>query len=609
MHIGVIFCSCAGQIGEQILLEEIKNSISQEVDWVEEFELLCSNEAQQDFKNLIEKKHPDGLIILACSPHNKGSYLLELAGKVSINPYMVNIVNIREQVAWVTKDKKSATFKSIALLKGAVERLKRQKPLFNLEFFISQNILIVGGGIAGLNAALTMSKAKKRVYLVEKELTLGGKILKYEKLFPDLKCAPCFVHPMVEEVLNSSIDLRLNSEIKELKGYFGNVHARIFTKPTYVNPKKCIGCSACESVCPQGAIILNPMSLPAIAKINKDKCLYFNNQNCDLCLKECPVEGAINFKDKEKEENITFGAVLWATGFKLFDCSIIPQLGYGKYRDIYNSLEFEELINSEGPSKGEILTEKGQNPDAVAIIHCVGSLDEEYEPYCSKICCQYAFKFNRLLRYIFPDLKIIHFVKEIVLPGKKAYELYFKSMKDPLVKIVRYDNIKELSIDKTDKFIITYGNEIYSSDIIVLCPAIQSEKFLYEGNSGIFLTGAVKDAMTVEEAITDAHAVSGKVISQLHEDKIIRNPTIAKIDYNICTGCGICILQCPYKAIELDYNKPKILHSLCEGCGVCVASCPVKALELEGFTSEQINAEIDGILSALRRIEDGCNTF
>lgn len=609
MHIGIIFCKCAGQISDKILSKKLKDLIIKEVEWIEEFEVACADETQREIINLLKKRKPEGVVILACSHHNKGYIFHEISKNSEINPYMVNLVNVREHVAWVTKDKKSATFKSYVLFKGALERLKKQKPLFEMEIPVSTDILIIGAGVAGLNAALTLSKAGKKVYLIEKEISLGGKVVRYEKLFPDLICAPCYVHPMVEEVLNSPIDLRLNSEIKELKGYFGNIYATVHTNPLYVNPRKCIGCSECEKACPTSAIKVEPMSLPAVAKIDTDKCLSFKGQDCHICVKECPVTDAINLNDMPKEEIINIGAVVLATGFNLLDCKIFPNLGYGKFKNLYNSMEFEELLNSEGHSKDEILTEKGEIPKIIGIIHCVGSLEEKYKPYCSRICCQYAFKFNRVLRQHLPEAIIIHFVKEIVLPGKKAYELYFKAKRDPKVKIIRYENLEDLVVQQKNSLIIKHRNKKYPLDILVLCPAIISEDHVFKNMGGVFCAGSIKEAMTVEESISDAISISGKILSDLREGKIIKSPTIAKIDYDKCTGCSICISQCPYAAIELEGKKPKLIDTLCEGCGICVVSCPAKAMELEGFTSEQLIIEIDGILSALRSMEKGNNCF
>lgn len=606
MKIGAIFCACAGQITEKIDFDKLKTLITDKVAWLEKFELACSEETQKEIIDLLISRKPDGIVILLCSPKNKDSVFHSIAKKVGINPYMINLVNIREQVAWVTKDKQEALKKTYALFNGALERLKKQKPLFEKEFPVSNDIMVVGGGIAGLKAAVALSKAGWKVYLIERENYLGGKITRYEKLFPELSCGPCMAHPMIEEVLNSDIELRLNSEVKELKGFFGSLFVKLLSKPVYVNPKKCIGCSQCEDVCPVNAIKVEPMKLPAVARINPELCLALKGQGCNLCIKECPVPDVINFNESEKEETIKISAILWATGFELMDCKAIPELGYGRFKDVYNSLEFEEILNSEGPARGEIITSSGSPPQRIAIIHCVGSLDENYYPYCSKICCQYAFKFNRIIRQTLPDVEIVHFVREIVLPGKKAYKLYTQAIKDSLTKILRYESLTELKINKEDSLIVYFKNDKIPCDIVVLCPAVVSDKKTEEV-SGVFLTSSVKEPMTIDETLTDAMAQVGEVLSSFKE-KIIKQPFIAKIDYNRCSKCGICLSQCPYKAIEIVKKKPEIIEVLCEGCGICVVSCPSKAIEIDGYTDEEILSEIEGILDAIEEVSYGSNS-
>ncbi len=602
MQVGVIFCSCAGQIEDKIAYEEILPFLKEKAAWIEKFELACSEETQKDIIELIRAKKPDGLIFLSCSPLNKGSIFIEIGKKGNINPYMINIVNMREQVSWVTKDKESSLNKTISLFNGALARLKKQKPLDEIEVSVSKDILIVGGGVAGLSAAVNLSKTGRKVYLVEKDSSLGGKAVRYEKLFPEMSCAPCFINPMVEEVINSAnIHLRLNSELINLKGYYGNLYGTIRTRPSYVNVRKCIGCGACEEACPEGAIKVEQLKLPAIAKLYENKCLNFKGKKCDLCIQACPIPDTIDLNMKKILEKIKIGAILWSTGFKLMECSKFPNLGYGKYKDIYNSLEFEELLNSEGPSKGEIVTSSGNNPSTVAIIHCVGSLDENHESYCSKICCQYAFKFNRMIRQSLPETKILHFFKEIVLPGKKSEKLYLQARKDPFVELIRYNTIKDIQVSEEENSLyIEYINEKYAVDMIVLCPAILSGEYPDFKREGFFLNGSVKEGMSVEETIKDSLSICGTILSQLNQDTITKPSTIAKLEEKRCTKCGLCIMLCPYGAIELDGIRPTIIESLCEGCGICVSACPSKALELEGFTYEQIIAEIDGILNTGR---------
>lgn len=602
MQIGVILCSCAGQITEKIDFEKLYNLIVNKVAWIEKFDLACSDKTCKEIIELLKIRKPEGLIILTCSPKNKESIFQSIAEQAGINPYMINIVNIREQVAWVTKDKDKALKKAFILFNGALERLRKQKPLVKMQIPICDNIMIVGGGIAGIVAAKNLYKAGKKVYLIERDNYLGGKVVKYEKIFPDLACGPCMIHPMIEEVLNSEIELRFNAEIRELKGFFGSIFVQVLSKPIYVNPKKCIGCAECEKVCPVKAIKVQSMKLPLIARINPEVCLTLNGQSCDLCIKACPVSEAIKFDESEKIENLQVGALLWATGFELMNCEILPELGYGKFKNVYNALEFEEILNSEGPTSGEIMTDSEFPPKRIAIVHCVGSLDENYYPYCSKICCQYAFKFNRIIRERLPETEILHFVKEIVIPGKDAYKLYYQAVKDPLAKILRYETLKDLKINQEDSLIVHFKNEKISCDIVVLCPAIKAD-IKTEEIGGVFLTGSVKEPMTINETISDAMAQVGNLLCLFKEEKIMKEPSIAKIDYNKCSSCGICLSQCPYKAIENEMGKVKIIEILCEGCGICVASCPSEAINLDRYSDEEIISEISGILKATEEIE------
>jgi len=602
MPFAVIFCLCGGNKSEDINYAEIKEILKskEEILWLENIDLACSSRNKSNLVNQIKTHQPQGLIILSCSPNHKGYHFINLAKEAGINPYMVNFVNIREQAQWVTTDKKALLKKIKALFNGALERLKLQRPVEQQFFPLISDVMVVGGGISGIQSTLTLSRFNRKVYLIEKSLKLGGKTVGYEKIFPHLQCAPCQIYPMTDEILNNDlIDLYLKSEILDIRGSSGNYFVKILHKKCLINPKKCLGCFACEEICPEKAINIDKKYQPLIAEIDFSRCLRAKGAECNECVKVCPVDNTIDFSASDTISQINVGAIMWATGFELFDCSKINSLGYKRYDDIYNSLEFEDLLNSEGPTKGIISTKSGDSPKTIAIIHCVGSLDEDYMPYCSKICCQYAFKFNRLIRDKLPNVEIIHFVKEIVLPGKEAHKLYVQSLKDKLTKIFRYDSLKDINIKKTEGFLIICKQIVTSCDILILLPPMICEIDKNLEDKGIIFTGSVKEPMSVTESINDALSMSALLISSTKKGEyIIKDTPIAIILSDRCSKCGTCINQCPYRAIELHNNKIEIIGSLCEGCGACIASCPSRAIIFEGFQYEQVMAEIKGILSS-----------
>lgn len=610
MKIGVILCDCGGQISGQIDVEALKRRILQDkgVSWFEVVGLACSEENKDKLINLIGDQPVDGLIILGCTPHLKGQYLQDTLKEIGVNPYLINIVNIREQVIWVTNNKEYALKKIYALFKGALNRLSHQKPLAEREISICPDVMVVGAGIAGITASITLSRLGRRVYLVEKQGFLGGRISDFETLFPNLQCAPCIIHPMIDDVLNDkNIELMTNAEVLSIRGGFGCLFVRLNLNPNYINPKKCVGCYACLEVCPVSCISIDPKKLPIIANIDETKCIKLHGQDCNACKGVCPVDGAIDFEVERNSKEFNVGAIIWSTGFEIFDCSKIDNLGYGRLPNIYTSTEFEEILHSEGKKKGEILTEQGKKPRKITIIHCVGSLDDNYHSHCSKICCQYAFKFNRLIRQKLPRVSIIHLIKELVLPGINANSLYLKARNDKKTLLIRFKSIKDIKIKKQGQNLsIRVNKDEILSDIVILCPAILKGNTTDNENAGIILCGSVKEPMSFEETTTDALAEVSRLQTLLkYDNKIKKSLHFAKLDYNKCSKCGLCLTQCPYGAIDLkEGNVPEISDVLCEGCGACAVSCPSKAIDIEGFTNEQIISEIGGIIEGLKEGED-----
>ncbi|MCX8069645.1 MAG: 4Fe-4S dicluster domain-containing protein, partial [Thermodesulfovibrionales bacterium] len=557
MNIAIIFCQCGGllslaQNDLDKLLPKTRDNI-----FFETIGLACSEDNKQYLIDKIKQNHIEGIIFVGCSPNFKGAYFYELTKESGVNPNMISFVNIREQVLWVTEDKSALVRKIKALLNGSFERLKRQKPVQEKKFLFSNDVLIVGAGVSGLQSALTLANTGYNVYLVEQTNYLGGRSVTYEKLFPNLECGPCKIHPLIDEVMNCpSINLITNSEVIDVKGSRGNYFVKILRRKNIVDVKKCIGCFQCVEVCPEKCISIDIRRQPLIADIDYDKCLVSKGTDCSQCIQACPVEETIDFGSTDKIEEIQIGSIIWATGFSLFDCSKIESLGYGRYDNVYNSEDFEDILNSNGTTRGKIITKSGEKPQNIAIIHCVGSLDDDYLPYCSKICCQVAFKFNRQIREALPDAHIHHFVKEIVVPGKDAYKLYNLSKNDKFTEIFRYNSISDLVIKQDERLSFFCNINTFMYDIIVLIPAIVCIEGINLDIKGILYVGSVKEPMTIEESITDAMSVSALLISSKKGGEfIVKDFPIACIDIDKCSKCSTCITQCPCKAIDINENR------------------------------------------------------
>ena len=652
MKIGVYFCNCGANISEKIDAEKVKEGLTKDNENIHflTVDFLCS----EDGKNLIEQdikdNHIDRVVLSACSPRDHESNFMRVLSMAGINPYMMQMVNIREQVAWVTEDKDKATEKAFRHIRAALKRVALHDPLQKREVEICHDVLVIGAGPAGLKTALSIAESGRKAIVVEKTSVIGGMPVRFEELFPKLECGPCMMEPLLGEVLHGdnsdNIELLTISEVSDIVGSFGNFIAKIKKQPRYVDTNKCIGCGECVEVCPVSA--KNPFNcglsdrkaisfpfagaLPNAPSIDDTICLRFKGQDCNLCKEACPVEDAIIFDDKEDLIEKKAGAIVIAIGADVYDCRNIPNLAYGKIADIYTSVEFERIIASDGPTSGEIVTSDGNNPSSVAIVHCVGSLDKNHKDYCSGICCQNAFKFNHLIEKKLPGTKISHFYKEIVVPGKEEFSLYQHAKNSKDTTFIRYGDINDIEVRSLgDKKIIKYkdvnGQESsVSADIIILCPAVVPSKeatklsnildtgcdrfgFFEELHGrldsaqskikGIYLAGTCQSPMDIQKAMNQGMAAAGYILSGLVEGKKLEiSPVTAVIDETRCSGCRVCVLICPYKAISFDTDEEVSLINdiLCQGCGTCVAACPAGAIKGNHFTNDEIFMEIEEVL-------------
>ncbi len=658
-RIGVYVCECGPNIKDAMDLDELVESASglERVVLAKTFRLLCSDEGREVIRKDIKEQQLNRVVIAACSPKEHESTFKKTLQEAGLNPYLLQIANIREQCAWVINDRILATDKAKAVIKAAAKRVIYHRPIEGKEIECVPDVMVVGAGIAGISAALTISQKNRKVYLVEKSPCIGGRVARCEEIFPSLECASCILEPKLDEVLyNENIELFTYSEVEEVLGSYGNFTVKVNQRAKSVHSKACLGCGACFEVCPvtvknefneclderKAIYIPYAGALPNVAVIDRENCIRFSTKGawqerdgnkaaeCDACKKACPFQ-AIDYEERDQIRELKVGAIVVATGFDVFDPRRASQYGYGKSDNVYTSVEFERIINSTGPTGGQILLRNGEIPKSIAIIHCVGSKTKEYNEYCSGICCMCALKFAHLIKKKLPDAEVSEFYSDLCVPGK-GYQKFFNDLCDEGIDFVRMKTSGSIDVrEKRDQLLVQYEdvfgikNKVFF-DMVVLVSAIEPARgsdhvaktfdiaqsddgFFLEQDTrlapvsattqGVFIAGCAQGPKDIQGSVTQGQAAAGRILSELIPgEKLEPEVMTAEIDGDLCSGCQICIGLCPFKAIGLNGRKrhPEVNELLCRGCGTCTAACPSGAIESKHFTDRQVFEEIRGIL-------------
>jgi heterodisulfide reductase subunit A len=648
MRAAVYICECGPNIKDTIDINEVATFVRglDNVVLTKSFNLLCSEEGQNLIERDIKKFNLSNVVIAACTPKEHEITFRKVLTKAGLNPFLLQIANIREQCAWIVKDRVLATQKAKEMIAAAVRRVVMHEPLEVKEIQCESDVLVVGAGIAGISAALTLAQKNRNVYLVERQPCIGGKAARFEKVYPHMECASCVFDALMDEVLHHGhIEIITSSEIQEVLGFYGNFIIKLRKKAQFVDSKSCIGCGACFEVCPvkvkneynerldkrKAIYIPYPGSLPHIAVIDKEHCIRFHGKECNACQDACPF-GSIRYEETDQIKELKVGAIVLATGFDVFDPKRASQFGYGKMRNVYTSLEFERLLSSNGPTGGKILLENGKPPKRVAIIHCVGSRTKKHNEYCSGVCCMYSLKFSYLVKEQLPGSSIIEFYTDFCLPGRESQRFFNNLAGKEGVDFFQVKNIDSVELtQRQDNILITY-KDVYNRrkkllvDLAVLSVALEAARdagelarifgisqdkdgfFLEEHTNiapvstftgGIFIAGCAHGPKDIQSAVAEGQAAAGKILSQLIPgEKLVLEPIIAEVNKDSCSGCKTCISLCPYKALTYDSMKKivSVNEVLCRGCGVCVTVCPSAAIKARNFTDNQIVAEIQGLL-------------
>jgi len=653
--IGVYICDCGFNIASVVNVPEVVDYAKglKGVAVAREYKYMCSSPGQEMIQKDLREMGLNRVVVASCSPHLHEATFRRAAEAAGANPFLVHMVNIREQVSWVTKDPRRATEKAKALVAAGVARVALHSPLERRSVPVRSEILIVGGGIAGIQAALTAAEAGRHVYLVEREPSIGGHMAKFDKTFPTLDCAACILTPKMTAVKNHpNITLLSYSDVVSVDGFVGNFKVSVRRKPRYVDEAKCVGCFECIEQCVyktakfpsefdlglgkrKPIYIPFPQAIPLVAVIDPGTCIEFKTGHCkQTCVDACGDRDAIDFHQKEQLVELDVGTIIVATGFHVFDASRMTNYGYGKLPGVYNALEVERLAASNGPTGGEFVLRDGRKPKAVAIVHCVGSRDEHYNTYCSKVCCMYSLKLAHLVKER-TGAEIYNFYIDMRTPGKGYEEFYHRLIAENLHlvrgKVAEVTDIAEAPAEEGRLVVVAEDTLLgvirrVPVDMVILSVAIEpqpdredvrrmlnmscsSEGFFLEKHpklapvstmsDGIFIAGTCQGPKDIPETVAQAEAAAAEAIALTSKGSILLEPNLASIEEGLCSGCQVCIPLCPYNAIELDREKmvARISDVLCKGCGVCVAACPSGAISQRMFEDDQLLQEIEGVLS------------
>lgn len=643
---GVFVCHCGNNIAATVDVKKVAESMSSDesVVYSQDYVYMCSDPGQNAVIDSIKQNNLDSVVISCCSPTLHEKTFRDNAKMAGLNSFTCEIANIREQCAWVHKDKAVATEKAIKITRSAVRRAGRDQALEPIAVPVTRKVLVVGGGIAGIQAALDIANAGIPVILVEKQATIGGHMLQLSETFPTLDCSQCILSPkMVDVSRHPNITLMTYSEVQEVSGSVGNFQVKIKQKPSFVDPELCKICDDCAKVCPvvvpneydvnltarRAIHIPFAQAIPASYTLDENACLGLNPVRCGKCKDACDV-GAINYDMRPKTITEDVGAIVVATGFDLYGQHHMNELGGGKIDDVLDGLQFERLCSASGATKGHVLRPSDRTePKDVVFIQCAGSRDPaNHCAYCSKICCMYTAKHARLYKHHVPDGRAYVFYIDIRSGGKGYEEFVQRAMEDDDTVYLRgrvsklYRKGGKVRVLGTDT--LTGQNVEIDADMVVLALAMEPSQgtadiartlkigrdkdgFLAEAHpklkpvesvtAGIFLAGCAQGPKDIPETVSQASAAAAKVIGLLSQPTLSHAPTVAKVRNSHCTGCEMCVTACPYDAITLENGKAVVNEVLCEGCGSCSATCVRSAIEVKNATPLQVQEMIEACLA------------
>jgi len=650
LRIGVFVCDCGLNIAGSVDCEEVRK-------WAEELpgvvvsvrnKYTCADPGQEEIKKYIREYNLNRVVVASCTPRMHEPTFRNCVAEAGLNPYLFEMANIREQCSWVhLHDREAATKKAKDIVKIAVAKARLLQPQEESEIPITDAALVIGGGVAGIQAALDLADAGHQVYLVEKEASIGGNMAYLDKTFPTMDCSICVLGPKMMDVgRHPRIELMTYSEVEQISGYVGSFQVRVRKKARYVDETVCNSCGRCAEVCPvvvpdsfqqgftsrKAAYIPLPQAVPSSYLIDMEHCLGNNPVACDKCLDVCE-EHCIDLSMQDELVEIDVGVIIVATGMDIYDPTALDEYGYTRFENVITTLEFERLICGGGPTEGKLVRPSDrQTPKRIGFIQCVGSRTENRgNPYCSNVCCMNTIKDSLLINEHDSDSEIHVFYMDIRAYGK-GFEDLFRRSKEAGVHYVRGLPGEVIEDPNTRNLKVRVENtttskvEEYDLDMVVLSVGLQprddlkhlasiinisqtADGFVMEAHPklrpvdaptpGIFFAGCVEAPKDIKDSVTQAGAAAARSSILLNSGTIRGDAVKAVVDPEKCTSCGVCAQVCPFGAIEVDVKAKTGAHVItaaCAGCGVCAAECRFAAIAIQHFQDEQILAQVSAPL-------------
>ncbi|HYM40562.1 MAG TPA: CoB--CoM heterodisulfide reductase iron-sulfur subunit A family protein [Thermoplasmata archaeon] len=653
--VGVFICHCGGNISDVVDVNALREFAAKQAGVVAatDFRFMCSNQGQAQLQETIKEKGLDGVVVACCTPKMYEDMFRETAKDAGMNPYLLEIANVREQCAYAHRSQpEKATEKAKALVGAQVAKVLRLRALEVKIAPIHEGVAVIGAGIAGIHAAILLGNAGHKVTLIEKSPTIGGNMARFDKTFPTMDCAMCTLSPKMNQVFNhKNVELLTYAEVTNAVRTPGKFTLTVRKKPRYVTDD-CIGCNRCTERCPvstpkspvkvesewnmgldlRKAIYL-PFSqaLPQLWTIDADHCFYFQrNRACRMCANVCPAD-AIDFSMQPEEVKVEVGAVVVATGYRPFDATQVAHYGFGTYPDVYHGLQIERLLSSTGPTGGKLVKKDGTPPTSVGIIHCVGSRDEKYRPYCSRVCCMYSLKYAHLIRER-TGARVYNFYMDMRANGK-GYEEFYQRVASEQVGFVRGKPARVTDVatspEEQGKLMIVVEDTLAGVtlrvpvDMVVLSTAMEpgdvdgllaslhldktADGFVKEYHpkinptdtavKGVFVAGCAQGPKDITDTIAQAGAAAMSAATFLGSGEMTLNPLVAEVNPDLCRACDRCTDACEFDAVHIDPQGlvAVVDETSCEGCGKCTVVCPTGAITVRQFTKPQIVASIDAL--------------